>query len=360
MRTLDRYIAGSFVRNLALACLALTLIYVLQSFLAELVDHEFPAGQVLTHTLLGVPAVLVQMIPPAILMATVLTLSTLNRNNELMACHSIGIGLGRIALLLLTISFMVSCLTVFMQDRILPPVFKKRTNYYWRDMKKRTDFFLDVKQDKIWYRSKNLIYNLQSFDPKSKTIRGMSVYTFDDRFDLKQVVDAERASYTPSGWVLRNGTVTVFAADQSFPLTRKFDEKSLAIAERPADFQGIEREVDGLRLKELWQYIERTRAAGTDTKRFEVTFHSRLSLSFIPLVMCVLGIPFSTRNRRQGGMVRDMGLCLGITFFYWLFHSIGLSLGTNGAVPPILAAWLPSVVFAMFAGFLVLRRQQNG
>jgi len=49
-------------------------------------------------------------------------------------------------------------------------------------MKHRQDFYLDIKQDKIWYRSKNLIYNLQRFDPKNRIIHGMAVYTFDDGF----------------------------------------------------------------------------------------------------------------------------------------------------------------------------------
>ena len=170
-----------------------------------------------------------------------------------------------------------------------PPIFKKRTTYYWREMKKRPDFFLDVKQDKIWYRSKNLIYNLQRFDAKSKTIHGMAVYTFDDEFNLVQVVDAERAEFTPTGWKLLNGTVTVFSQDDPFPLTQQFKEKELLIAETPKDFQEIEKEVDGLRLKELYRYIQRMKAAGADTKSYEVKFHSRISLSFIPIVMCVLG-----------------------------------------------------------------------
>jgi lipopolysaccharide export system permease protein len=72
----------------------------------------------------------------------------------------------------------------------------------------------------------------------------------------------------------------------------------------------------------------------------------------------VLAIPFSLRGRREGGAARDFGLCLAITFFYWLFFSIGLSLGTNGTVPPLLAAWLPSMVFGGLAVFLIVKRQR--
>jgi lipopolysaccharide export system permease protein len=358
VRTLDRYLAGIFLKNFALSVLALTALFMFQALLGDLVDHNYTSEQILYYHLLNVPQVVVQMMPPAVLLGTVMTLSGLARTNELTACYAIGVGVGRIMSLLLSIVFIVSCLVLVMQDRVLPPTFKTRTTYYNRVMQKKQDFFLDTKQDKIWYRSQRLIYNLQRFDPKSRTIFGMSVYTFDDDFKLVQAVDAERAEYTSKGWRLLNGTVTVFAPDDPFPLSQQFKEKELQISETPKDFQEIDKEVKGLRLKELWRYILHMKAAGADTKSYEVDFHSRISLSFIPIVMCFLGIPFSLRGRREGSIAKDLGLCLAITFFYWLFYSVGLSLGTNGALPPWLAAWLPSTIFVALAVTLIARQRR--
>lgn len=356
MKTLDRYIAAFFIKNFLIAVFAMTSLFLFQALLGDILDKSFGADQVLIYHLLNLPQIVVQMMPPSILLATVFTLSGLSRTNELVACHSIGIGVWRIMSLILSVVFIVSCIVLVMEDRILPPTFRKRTTYYWREMRHRPDPFLDIQKDKIWYRSKNLIYNLQLFDAKSNSIYGMAVYTFDENFNLVQVVDAQKAEYTPSGWRLMNGTVTVFSAQDAFPLTSRFTEKSLTIPETPKDFQEIEKETEGLRLKELWKYIGRVRSAGADTKSYEVKFHSKISLAFIPIVMCFLGIPFSLRGRREGGMAKDFGLCLGVTFFYWLFYSIGLSLGTNGVLPPWLAAWLPSFIFAALAGGLIARQ----
>jgi lipopolysaccharide export system permease protein len=115
--------------------------------------------------------------------------------------------------------------------------------------------------------------------------------------------------------------------------------------------------VDSLRIRELWRYIGKIREAGADTRIYEVKLWSKISQSFIPLVMCVLAVPFAVRRRREGGMGRDLAICLIITFFYWLLYSIGLSLGVNGAVPPILAAGLPSLLFAALATGLILRKR---
>jgi lipopolysaccharide export system permease protein len=259
---------------------------------------------------------------------------------------------------MLALTFVVSCFALVVQDRILPPVHKKRTVFYWREMRKRTDFFMDVRQNKIWYRSKNFIYNLKTFNRDQQTIQGMSVYVFNDSFDLVRVVEADRAAYTPQGWKLRNGSVTSFKEGDPFPAPEKFKEMVLVINETPQDFVEIDKEVEALRIRELWDYITRVRHAGVDTKNYEVKFHSKISGSFIPLVMCALGVPFAVRSRREGSVAKDVGVCLMFTFFYWLFHSVGLSLGTNGALSPALAAWLPSTIFAALAATLIARSQK--
>lgn len=358
MKTIDRYIIALFLKNIAIAAFGLTAIYIFQQVTGMLLEEDFPLRQVLAFNLFQIPSILVQMIPPSILIGTVLTLSGLNRTNELTAVFSLGIGLKRIMILLLIFVFAICVGTLFLQDSVLPGLFKRRTNYYWREMKKRTDFYLDVKQNKVWYRSKNLIYNLKAFDLKTQQILGMTVYSFDERFNLVQTVESEKALFTPQGWKLLTGTVTQFMESDPFPVNQKFNELRLQIPETPKDFQEIEKEVDGLRLGELRSYIDRNQNAGLDTKSYQVKFHSRFSLSFIPIVMCIIGIPFSVRGRREGGLAKDLGVCLAITFFYWLFYSIGLSLGSNGAVPPLLAAWGPTLIFMGFALILVARQEK--
>src|SRR4051812_45223021 len=107
MRILARYISGIFVRNFLVAAMGLTFLFMFQSMLAELVDREFPAHEVVVFNLMRLPEVFVQMCPPAVMIATVLTLSGLNRTAELTACYSIGIGLGQISSVIFALVFMI-------------------------------------------------------------------------------------------------------------------------------------------------------------------------------------------------------------------------------------------------------------
>ena len=44
-------------------------------------------------------------------------------------------------------------------------------------MRKSAGLFLGIRKDKLWYRSKNMIYNLQSFDFQTSAIQGMLVFS---------------------------------------------------------------------------------------------------------------------------------------------------------------------------------------
>ena len=67
-----------------------------------------------------------------------------------------------------------------------------------------------------------MIYNLQRFDSQSKTIFGMSVYTFDDNFNLIQMIGAEKAEYTEHGWKLIHGTITLFNQGVALSTDQRF------------------------------------------------------------------------------------------------------------------------------------------
>src|SRR6478609_4786768 len=115
MKTLDRYIAGIFSRNIVLSLFALTLLFLFQAMYTDLYSHEYPTDQILFYHFMNIPLIGVQMAPPGILLATVLTLSGLSRTNELIACYGIGYGLKRLMAIILSVVLVVACLILVME-----------------------------------------------------------------------------------------------------------------------------------------------------------------------------------------------------------------------------------------------------
>lgn len=357
MRILDRYILFEFLRSFLIALLALTTVFFIADYLRGVWDAEVTPLVLFKYGAFQLPMIICQMVPPAAMLGTTVTLSLLNRKNELTAIQASGIGLGHISALIFGAIFIACCFTLVTYDRIVPPLARKRTAYYWRVLKNRPDFTVDIRTSKIWYRSRNYIYNLRLYDNATSTIQGIGIYFFDNRFHLIQHVEAKQARYDElkREWLLKDGMLTIFPEGKSFPMSKAFAEKRLSLPETPKDFLEIEHQVDTLRLKDLLTFIKRNKEAGLNTKAYEVDFHSRIAMSFIPLIMGLLAIPYSVRPKRQGGLGKDLSVCLGWIFSYWLLFSLSLSLGRSGAVMPWVSVWAPSGLFFCAALILAFR-----
>jgi LPS export ABC transporter permease LptG len=356
MQILARYLAESFVKNLALALTGLCGLFFFQSLISQV--NEYPFSQLLILTLYDLPQMMVMVAPPAAMTATVLTLSSFAKTSELVAMFSIGVSVKQIASIILPLVLVLSCLSLAVQDRVLPSFFEKKTLFYMREIKQRQDFYLDVAKEKIWYRSDRLIYNIRTFDPKQKKIVGLDIYELTPEFTLAGVLHAKEAVYRDSSWVLKDVKRTRFDAKTGYPYNEGMNELPIALNEKPEDFQMIEREVDRLRIKQLIKFIELNRRSGIDSKGYEVKLHSRFSLAIIPLILAMVAIPFSVGHHRQGRLAKDLAIVFTITFVYWMSFSVGLSLGKNGSIPPFVGAWSPTVLFGLF-GLYKLRFSRN-
>lgn len=319
------------------------------------VREEIPAAYALQFTLYQLPEVLVLLIPAAALMGTLICLSGLARKNELTAMFASGISLARIAFVILSLVFMICCASFVITDRIIPPLNKARAHFYRTVIQKKPDLQTDIKHSKIWYRSKNLIYNIKTFDPKLNQIHGISIYTLDSTFHLVQQIEAEKAEFLDGKWLLKNGLATIFDGKPAFPLSQKFEKQTISLSETPEDFKEIEKEVETLRLKFLWKFIQRNKEAGIDTHGYEVTFWSKISLALVPLVLTILGIPFAVQHHRNSSVARDVSVCFLTVVLFWLLFSTALSMGKSGKIPPILSAWGPSILF-FSAGIYLIRK----
>lgn len=353
MSILDRYIAREFWKGFIAALATFLVLYLGADTVRQGVREEIPAAYALQFSLYQLPEVLVLLVPAAALMGTLICLSGFARRNELTAMFASGISLSRISFVILSLVFMICCASFIVTDRIIPPLNKAKAHFYRTVIQNKPDLQTDIKHSKIWYRSKNLIYNIRTFDPKTNQILGISIYTLDSAFQLVQQIEAERAQFVDGRWVLKNGLATIFDGSPAFPLSQKFSQQTISLTETPEDFKEIEKEVETLRLKFLWKFIQRNKDAGIDTHSYEVTFWSKISLALVPLVLTILGIPFAVQHHRHSSVARDITVCFLTVVLFWLIFSTALSMGKSGKISPLLAAWGPSILFFSVGIYLI-------
>lgn len=356
MNRIDRAIAFTFWGFFAAGLLVFVTLFVAIDAMANMVQYNEVAGAVWARYYGHyIPEVLYRMIPVASLLGTVMTISSLQRGNELVALFSVGMGLSRIAAPILVSVGVLCAVVLFLSDQILPNFAKHKNYIFYHEVRKNPSLYSTVKTDRIWYRSKDVIFNIKTLNEKSQKAQGITLYFFNEAWDLIQMMTAEEVDLLGSQWLLKKGSVTLFSEDSSFPLTSKFETKAILMGEDAKDLSSSANTADILSLTELSRFIDKNREAGLDTMSYEVAFHSKFGFALAGLVMSLLGLPFAVGKARSGGIMLNIGICLGLVFLYWIFYSSSLTLGNHGQIPPILAAWAPNSISAAVALFAMKR-----
>lgn len=354
-RILHRYVIQEFLRILGLSFSGLILAYVVILFFQKMplfVEKKASASLMIEYLLYKIPEATFQWtLPFAVLLSTLLALGLLSSHSEITAMKAGGISLYRITFPLLLFSLVASACSFLGNEYIMPPA--AQSAQYLLDVRVRKEESTTVfKKNKIWYHGDNQIFNIQFIDSKKNVLKGFTLYQFDDSFRCIQRVDAKEAKWDNTKWTLVDGAVRDFEDNGSIRLT-PFAEKDFPFKETWESFQRVKVDPDRMGYSDLVAYIEKIQSAGYDSTRYVVAKYAKISYAFMCLVMVLIGIPFALKTSRSGGIAVNIVISVIIAFAYGVTFYIFISFGKSGVLPPLLAAWTPTLLFSL-AGVLTL------
>ncbi|MEW6440801.1 MAG: LPS export ABC transporter permease LptG [bacterium] len=360
MSLLSRYLAAEFVR-LFLLCLGggTTLYLVVDLFdrIDQFLRYGATAAEVLLYLVYKVPLMVYQIAPAVVLVSVLLTVGLLARRNEILAFRTSGIPVWRIAAPFASISLLVSFAAFLLNEYVVPPTFQ-RSEYIRRVLiKGKTPSGLAVR-NRIWFKGDEGIYNIASFLPAKKELQGISILRIARPFHLAYRLDAVRGKWDGQKWVFYDVVERSFTADGEMEMISS-PEKAVSVSETPADFQEIQKEAEGMPLFLLRRYVQKIESEGYDPTPYRVELHKRISFPLLNVITVFLGLPFSMRLPRHGGLALGVGLSLAVGFVYWTLFAITLSIGQQGLLPPFVAAWAANVLFGALGVFLLLRLEEK-
>ena len=356
---IDRYLLGLFWSAFAAGLLIFLTLFIASDAMTTMVKYkEASSVTLLRYYAYFAPDVIYKMLPIACVVGTVLTISNLNKGSELVALFASGHSLFRISRVIFVSIVAIGIFSYYMSDQLMP-LFNKQKNFvFYNEMEKNPSLYQTVKTNRIWYRSKNAIFNIRTLNPEGNRAQGLSLYFFNEKWDLVQMLTADFVLMDGSKWQLRDGAVTIFDRASSFPLNTKFREKTIIMSQDAQDLRSTGQTSDILTQSELANYIDKNKEAGLDTIHYEVEYHSKFSFALAGLVMSLLALPFCVGQGRGGGMAKNIGISLGLVLSYWILHSTSQTLGQHGQISPILAAWFPNSLMFSMGVFLLLRSKR--
>jgi len=352
---IDRYIAKIFLTYCVGGLVVFVTLFIAINYMTELAQYKAPAEAVIKYYILMAPSQIYLMIPVACLLGTIFTLSQLSRSNELVALFSSGMSLARISFPILVLVVLISSVGFWVNDRLLPRVNQQRNYVLYVEIQKRPGLYSTVKTNRIWYRSGNVLFNIKTLQADKGLAQGLTMYFFDNSWRLIQMITARDVSLQGTNWELSDGTVTVFTEDSNVPLAQNFKKKTISVSEETADIQKSAQSTETLSVAELRRFISRNKEAGLDTLRYEVDYHAKFAFAFAAFVMSFLGIPFSVTWQRSGGAAFNVGATIALAFIYWAAFNSGITLGQHGALPPLVAVWLPNIAMVALSGVFFAR-----
>jgi lipopolysaccharide export system permease protein len=356
MWLIDRYILKLFLGYLLGGVIVFVTLFLAVRFLTSALEYPTATtGMLVRFYGLQLPAIIYQLTPVACLMATLFTFSGLHKANELVALFSAGMSLFRLAAPVLVLATVLAGILYLLSDQIIPKFTQKKNYVEFVEIQNKPALYSTVKTNRIWYRSENILFNIKTLNPEAKRAQGITLYYFDNEWNLVQLITAQDVDLSNQKWNLRDGFVTLFATESSFPLTQHFDSKLIAMNENLGDIQTSSNSSEIMSVRQLSRFIDHNREAGLDTVRYEVDYQSKFGFAFTPIIMAFLGLPFSVTRGRQGGAMIQIGVCLGLAFGYWALYSSCITLGQQGAIPPFIAAWAANAVMALISTYLLRR-----
>lgn len=360
MRILDRYILKSVIYTFISCVFIFLFIYVISDSLSrldEILKHRIGISLILKYYAVSLPGMFSQTIPIAVLLSTIYTFGMLNRNNELIIIRSSGLNLWQICMPVIVIGIILSFLMLFLNEKIIPysqtEAEKIKTRF---EGNAHTAPKEEIINNLTFYGLENRLFFINSYDIKANIMKGITVLEHDRGQNLTSKITAKSGIYKDRLWVFYEFTRLNF--DESGHISGDGyynQEEFMAITETPQDFIQQKKRAELMNSTQLKDYIWRLRKSGAvnAVKSLLIDLYQRYSSAFTSLSLILIGIPFSFIIRKRANIFSSFGVCLGISFLYYVFTGISLAIGKAGYLLPFLSCWITPVSFCLFAFRLI-------
>lgn len=356
MSTIHRYIYKEMGRYLVMVLASVAVLYLVVDFF-EKADRFVKAGlgmdRALAFFVYNLPFVMGQIVPLGFLLAVLITFGLMGKNNEIVALKSGGVSAFYLMRPVLWTGFFLSVGLFLFKDAVVPVTLSQANRIWVIEVKKKKLDRLRTKN--IWLKERGRIIHVSLYNPRKKTIHGVTVNDLDENFRLVRRLDAEKGRFTEDGWLLLNVLEQRLAKASGEPVVHFHERFKADIQAVPEDFKQVVRGNDEMSFRTLMDDIVAIEADGFDARSQKVDLHAKISFPLICLILALVGGGISLRGNRGEGIFAGILIAIGIAFCYWFCHSICLSLGYGGVLPPLAAAWATNLVFLCVGLFVLMR-----
>jgi lipopolysaccharide export system permease protein len=354
--TLSKYLITVFVKWLLVSTVVLGFIFGLIDLMEMLRRLSTKADITFLRAIkmffYRYPSYFQEILPFVVLFAAVAAFWHLNKKQELVVIRLSGISVWQILTPLMGAAFIIGLLDML----ILNPLAAKLLNRFYTFENQyiyqhQTPF--SISEEGFWLReqghNKQVILHAKHFDENQKALYNLTLYLFDGTDHFLERYDARLGTLKNKSILLNQGWHT-----PKDGVPEKFTHQSIDTSLTLQSINESFLNPKTLTFYTLRSYGHLMEKSGLSALAYFVQWHTLVSRCIWFAVMVMLAATFAIRYQRARGGVKMIGFGIALAFFLYFLRDITYALGMNGELPPVLAAWVPTLVTGLFAATKLL------
>jgi lipopolysaccharide export system permease protein len=354
VKRMDRYIIykfiGTYVYSIVLI-ISISIVFDVNENLAKFTTYHAPLRAIVFDYYANfVPYFSNLFSPLFVFIAVIFFTSKLAGDSEIIAMLACGMSFKRLLRPYFISAALIATLNFFLGAYIIPKgtVIRHDFESLYKNNKKNTsasNIQLMVDRGVVAY--------ISQYDDIRKTGYGFALYKFENKKMVSQmnasVIQYDTISDERYHWKARNYKIRKLKGMRE--QITSGNEIDTLIQMEPMDLVFSKGQQETFTSPELLRYISKQQKRGSsNVVQYEVEYHKRIASSFASFILTLIGVSLSSR-KRKGGMGLYLGIGLALSFTYILLQTISATFAINAGTPPMLAAWIPNILYAFIAYF---------
>ena len=288
--------------------------------------------------------------PLFVFIAVIFFTSKLAGNSEIIAMLAAGVSIKRLMRPYMLSCVVIAGLTFYLNSFVIPhgTVIRQNFETLYRNSKKNTSA-----ENVQLFVAKNTTAYIQNYDDQYKRGYGFSLVKIKNKKIVSHLTAMEIQYDTIADskyhWKLSNWKIRTLKGLKEH--IQSGATKDTVLLMEPTDLVYSKGQQETFTSPELLDYISKQTSRGSgNVVQYEVEFHKRIAMSFSSFILTIIGLALSSR-KRKGGMGLSLGIGLALSFSYIMLQTVSATFAIQDNTPPILAAWIPNIIFAIIAYF---------
>jgi len=352
VRLLDRYIGRTVIGSVLTVAAALVLVFSFFELIDEVEDvgrGSYTFGKMLLYVGLSMAGLAYELLPVAALIGTLVGLSALVANGELVVVRAAGVSLWRIVLAIMKAGLVVMLLAMLVGEFLAPPAEEFARNL--KSLALANRIALKTRHG-FWARDGDSYINIRRVLPGDQ-VEEIFIYEFDDRDRLQVSTFARRAFYEEGTWILEEIEQTVLGAAGAE--ARRIERAAWESLLRPELINMVVIKPDSLSMYDLVRYIRYLVQNGQSTQRYRHALWTKMVYPVAAAVMVFLAVPIVLGGATSVNVGQRVVLGVGIGLVFNLLNQASGHLGIVYGISPALSATGPTLITLGIAMALMRR-----